>query len=147
MSFFYFLNSGGSLMFQCFGIPHGRLTEQFLKLSPVIERPLHIRYQFVRYIDGESFPLHSHIKEIAGVLFPLQAGFAVLTDTGAPTQTQRAQSDRPEIGCMIPEPLLNIYGRFVFAWHVVCMPHSLHIVKHNPLSVFTTICCEFRDRN
>ena len=129
MSFFDFLSSGGSLMFQCFGVPYGRLTEQFLKFSPVIERFLHIRYEFVGYVDGESFPLRPHIQEKVGMLFPFQTGFAVVADAGTPAQTQRAQSGRPKTGGMILEPLLNIYGRFVFAWHVVRMPYSLRIVK------------------
>jgi hypothetical protein len=38
--FFDFLNSGGSLVFQCFGISHGRLAQHFLKLSPVVAHML-----------------------------------------------------------------------------------------------------------
>jgi len=141
------LNSGGSLMFQSFGIPHGRLGEHFLKFPPVVKRLLHSRYEFVGNINGDSFPFHPHIQEMAGVLFPFQAGLAVFTDAGAPTQTERAQGSGPEVCSMIPEPLLDVCRRFAFGWHIVCMPYSLHIVKQNPLSVMTAIDCEFCDRN
>jgi hypothetical protein len=147
VSFFEFLNSSGSLMLQCFGIPHRRLAEQFLKFPPVVERLLHSRYQFVGYIDGEAFSLYPRIQEIAGMLLPLQAGFAVLADAGTPTQTQRTQCSGPKSCCMILKPLLNIYRRFVLPWHVVRIPYGLRIVKRNLLSAVMSICCEFRDRN
>ena len=134
-------------MFQSFGIPHGCLTEQFLKFPPIVERSLHIRNEFIGNIYGESFPLSPHIQEITGVLSPFQAGLAILTDAGTPTQTQRAQSDGPKIYCIALEPLLDICRRFVFGWHVVCMPYSLRIVKHNLLSHVMAISSEFRDRN
>jgi hypothetical protein len=48
---------------------------------------------------------------------------------------------------MIPEPLLDISRRFVFGWHALCMPYSIHNVKRNPLNDIIAIGCEFRDRN
>jgi hypothetical protein len=95
-------------MFQSLGIPHGRLTQQFLKLPPVVERPPYVRHEFVGNIDGESFPFHPHIQKMTGVFLPSQAGLAVFTDAGTPTQTERAHSGGPETRSMTPEPLLDI---------------------------------------
>ena len=134
-------------MFKSFGVAHGRLVKQFLKFATVVKGPLHIRYEFVRYIDGESFSLYSDIQEMAGVFLPFQAGLAMLTDAGTPTQTQRAQSNRPEIRGLIPEPLFNVCGRFFLGWPAVCMPYSLRNVKIFPTNYVEAVTYEFRDRN
>jgi len=134
-------------MLQSCGVADGRLIKQFLKFPAVVKRSLHIGYEFVRNIYGESFSLHSDIQEMAGVFLPFQAGFAMPTDAGAPTQTQRAQSSRPEIRGLIPEPLFNVCGRFFLGWHVVCMPYSLRNVKIFLTNAVEAVIYEFRDRN
>ena len=134
-------------MFQSLGVAHSRLAEQFLKFPPVVERPLYVRHEFVGNIDGESFPFHPHIQKMTGVFLPFQAGLAVFTDARTPTQTERAQSSRPETGSMTPEPLSDISRRFVFDWHGVRMPCGLRIVKYNLISDIIATGCEFRDRN
>ena len=134
-------------MFKSFGVAHGRLVKQFLKFATVVKRPLYIGYEFVGNIDRESPSLHSDVQNMAGVFFPFQAGLAVLTDAGTPTQTQRAQSSRPEIGGLIPEPLFNVCRRFFLGWHTVCMPCSIRTVKRFLTNAVGAINYAFRDRN
>jgi hypothetical protein len=134
-------------MFKSFGVAHGRLVKQFLKFATIVKQSLDVGYEFVGNIDRESSSLHPDIQDMAGVLFPLQARLAVLPDAGTPTETQRAQSRRPEIYGTISEPLFYVGSRFYFSWHVVCMPHGIRTVKRILSNAANAIAYEFRDRN
>jgi hypothetical protein len=134
-------------MLQSFGVAHGSLVKQFLKFATIVERPLHIGYEFVGNIDRGSSPLHSDIQNMAGVLFPLQASLAVLTDAGTAAQTERAQSGRPKNCGTIPEPLFNVCRRFSFSRHAVYMPYGLRTVKRILSTAEIANTYEFRDRN
>jgi hypothetical protein len=130
-------------MLKGFGEAYGCLAKQFLKFAAVVERPLHLGYEFFGNINRESPSFHSDVQEMAGVLVPLPAGFAVLTDARAPTQTQGAQSGRPETCGMIPEPLFNVGSGFFFGWHVLRMPYSLRTVKGIPSNALNAIIMSF----
>jgi hypothetical protein len=147
VSFFDLLDFGGSLMLQSIGVAHGRLVKQFLKFTTIIERSLHIGYEFIGDIDSKSPPLPSAIEDMAWVPFPFQAGRAVIAHAGAAAKAERAQSGRPEIRGMIPEPLFNVCSRFSFSWHAAYMPHVIRTVKRIISTVVIAIGCEFRDRN
>ena len=134
-------------MLQGFGVANGRLAEQFLKLPTVVERPLHIGNEFIGNINREPSPLHSDIQDMAGVLFPHQAGLAVLTNAGTPAQAERAQTCRPEIRGLVLEPLLDFCSRFFWSSHVVRMPHWIRTVKMFCSIFVDAIGYEFRDRN
>ena len=134
-------------MLQCFGVANGRLAKQFLKFPTVVERPLHIGHEFIGNIDCEPSSLHPDVQDVAGVLFPLQAGLTVLTNARTPTQTERAQSCRPKICGLILEPPLDFCSRFFWSSHAVCMPYSIRTVKRFRSIHVIAITYEFRDRN
>jgi hypothetical protein len=134
-------------MLKGFGIAYRCLAKQFLKFAAVVERPLHLGYEFFGNINRESSSFHSDVQEMAWVLVPLQASLAVVTDAWTPTQTQGAQSGRPETCGLIPEPLFNVGGGFFFGWHAVRMPYILRTVKGNPSNALKAITYEFRYRN
>jgi hypothetical protein len=134
-------------MFQSFGVANGRLVKQVLKFPTIVERPLNIGHEFIRDIDRESPPLHSDVQDMAGVLFPLQAGLAAITDAGAPAKAERAQSGRPKIYGLIPEPLFHVCGRFFWSSHDVYVPHSTRTVKRILSNAVIAVVYEFRDRN
>jgi len=71
-------------MLQDLGVANGSLAKQFLKLSTVVERPLHIGNKVLGDIDGHSPSFQPDVEEMAGVLLPPQAGLAVLTNAGTP---------------------------------------------------------------
>jgi hypothetical protein len=110
VSFFDLLYSDGSLLFKGFGVAHGRLGKEFLKLATVVKGPLHVRYEFVGNVDREPSSLRSDVQDIAGVLFSLQTGLAVFANAGTPPKTERAQGGGPEICGLSPEPLFNVCG-------------------------------------
>ena len=134
-------------MLQGFGVANGRLAEQFLKLPTVVERPLHIGNEFIGNINREPSPLHSDIQDMAGVLFPHQAGLAVLTNAGTPTQTERAQGCWPKIRGLVLEPPLDICSRFFWSWHAVYVPRCTRTVKRFLSTNAIATIYEFRDRN
>ena len=134
-------------MLQSFGVAYGRLVKQFLQFPTIVERSLHIGHEFIGNIDRESPPVNSAIQNMAGVLFPLQAGLAAIPDAGAPAKAERAQSGRPKICGLIPEPLFNICSRFSFGSHTVYVPHSTRTVKIILSNLSNAIDYAFRDRN
>ena len=134
-------------MLQSCGVANGRLVKQFLKFPAVVKRPLHIGYEFVGNIDCESSSIHPDVQDMAGVLFPLQAGLAVLTDAGTPAEAERAQSCWPKICGLIPEPPFDVCSGFFLGWHAVYMTHVIRTVKRNLSNYVNAISCEFRDRN
>jgi hypothetical protein len=123
------------------------LVKQFLKFPTIVERPLHIGYEFVGNIDCESPSVHSDVQDMAGVLFSFQAGLAVLTDAWTPAEAERAQSCGPKICGLIPEPLFNVCSGFSLGRHDVYMTYIIRTVKRNLSNNVNAISCEFRDRN
>ena len=134
-------------MLQSFGVANSSLAKQFLQFPAVVERPLYIGHEFIGDIDGQSPSLQPDIEEMAGVLFPLQTGLAVLTNAGAPAQAERAQSCWPKIRCLALEPLLDICGGFFLSSHDVRISHGIRTLKVFRPIVVNAIAYGFRDRN
>ena len=107
------------------------LGKQVLKLSTIVERTLHIGHKFVGNVNRESPSLHPDIEDMAGMLFTLQASFAVLANTSGTTKAERSQSGWPKAGSLFVEPVGDICRKFLFSWHEVYVPHSTYIVKNN----------------
>ncbi len=134
-------------MLQSIGVANGSLAKQFLEFPTVVERPLHIGHEVIWDIDGQSPSLQPDVEEMAGVLFPFQAGLAVLANTGTPAQAERAQSCRPKSRGLALEPLLDIRRGFFWSTHEVRITHGIRTVKAFRSIIVSAMIYEFRDRN
>ena len=85
-------------MLQSLGVANCSLAKQFLEFPTVVQRPLHFGHEVIGDINGQSTSFQTDVEEMARVLFPLQAGLALLANAGTPAQAERAQS------CWPPEP-------------------------------------------
>ena len=134
-------------MFQNIGVANGSLAKQFLKFPTIVERSLYIGHEVIGDIDGQSPSLQPDVEEMAGMLFPFQAGLAVLANARTPAQAERAQGCRPKSRSLVLKPLLDICGRFFWNAHEVRIPCGLRTVNTFRSIIVNAIAYEFRDRN
>ena len=101
--------------------------KQVLQSPTVLERPSHLRFEFVRNIDGGATPLDSAIQDVAGVLLAVLTCGAVRPRAGALSQAEGPERRGPQVGGLCPEPALNVGRRFNLTWHGMYMCHSTHM--------------------
>ncbi len=134
-------------MLQSIGVANSSLAKQFLEFPTVVERPLNIGHQLIGNVNGRPPSLQPDVEEMTRVLFPLQAGFAILANTGTPAQAERAQSYRPKSRGLALEPLLDICRGFFWSTHEVRITHGIRTVKTFRSIIVSAMIYEFRDRN
>jgi len=128
-------------MLQRIHVSNCRLVEHILKCTPVVQTAAHFWHKFVGNIYSKAAALDPAVKNMAKVLFTLEAGFTVLSNALSTAKTQRSQSSGPKGGNLFLKPIRNICGKFSFGWHIVYMPHY-HIysqVKYSNYCLYSNL--------
>ena len=107
------------LLFQGLDVTNDRLMQQILHGTSIFQAPAYFRHQLLRNIKGERASLDPTRPELAGVFFTGKTGLAVLPYAGASAHAEATETGRQDVGQLIPQPMLNIEGRFGLAHWVV----------------------------
>jgi hypothetical protein len=106
-------------MLQGIYVANCRLVEHILKCTPVVQTTAHFRHEFVGDVYSKAAALDPAVKNIAKVLFILEASLAVFSNALGTPKAQRSQSRWPEAGNLFLKPTRYICGKFFFGWHTV----------------------------
>jgi len=113
------------LLFQCLGVTNDSLIQQILQGTSIFQAPAYLRHQLLRNINGERAPLDPARQEMARVFFTGTTGLAVFPYARASPHAEATETSRQDVGQLVPQPPLNIQGRFGLA-HCVRIYNSIH---------------------
>ena len=85
-------------------------------------------YEFVGNIEADAAPVDPAIEHVAGMLIAARTRLALIADAAAPSQTQRAQRGRPEIGglCAATSSRATSAGDSLLGFRIMYMCHRAH---------------------
>jgi hypothetical protein len=89
------LGSFDPLALQSLDIARGRLIQQLLKSTPILQAAAYFRHEFLWNVNRKTTPFHTSVQDVAPMLFARQTSLAVLADARASAQAQRADNRRP----------------------------------------------------
>jgi hypothetical protein len=102
------LGSFDPLALQSLDIARGRLIQQLLKSTPILQAAAYFRHEFLWNVNRKTTPFHTSVQDVAPMLFARQTSLAVLADARASAQAQRAEYRRPNTSRLITQPALDI---------------------------------------
>ena len=103
------------LLFQGLGVTNDTLMQQILQDTSICQAPAYLRNQLLRNINGERTPLDLARQEMVGVFFTGKTGLAAFPYARASPNAEATETGRQDVGKLVPQPMLNIEGRFGLA--------------------------------